>query len=87
MAKKSKKEEVAAAADAVEASAPENQEISASVEELIDFEAWYALREAAIPAHHHREIIKADFSARKVPAMATLAQFDDALRKYGIELA
>lgn len=55
-------------------------------EQLMEFEEWYSLREGLIPAHHHREIIKADFKARKVPNMATLKEFDEALRRYGISL-
>lgn len=56
-------------------------------EEFVDFETWYAAREGAIPGHHRKEILKADFKGRKVPNMATMAQFDDALREYGIKLA
>lgn len=58
-----------------------------SVEEpKIDFDAWYALRQSKIPAHHHKEIIKADFVGRKVPLVATIAEFDMALKKYGLPL-
>ena len=80
MAKKNRREE-----EVVEAL--EEAAVEAAVEELVDFETWYAQREAAIPAHHHREILKADFVARKVPAMATMDQFDTALEKYGVKLA
>jgi hypothetical protein len=85
MAKKNKRDmaDAGEAADAVEMKeAPE-----APSEELMDFESWYAERSGAIPAHHRKEIIKADFAGRKVPDMATMAQFDDALKKYGVELA
>lgn len=53
---------------------------------LLEFEEWFSQREELIPAHHHREIIKADFLARKVPKMATMDQFDEALRQYGVRL-
>lgn len=69
------------ALDVAEEAAPEAIE-----EELVDFEAWYAARQKAIPAHHHKEIIRADFKGRKVPEMATMAIFDDALKKYGVKL-
>lgn len=59
----------------------------AAPEELVDFDTWYAAREAAIPAHHYREILKADFVGRKVPAQATMGEFDNALEKYGVKLA
>lgn len=55
-------------------------------EKLMTFEEWYALREGQIPTHHYKEIIKADFMARKVLEIATLSEFDLALKKYGIEL-
>lgn len=53
---------------------------------LVEFEEWFSARENLIPAHHHREIIKADFKARKVPKLATMDQFDEALRQYGVNL-
>lgn len=53
---------------------------------LVEFEEWFSQREKLIPAHHHREIIRADFLARKVPKLATMDQFDEALRKYGVRL-
>lgn len=57
------------------------------VEELkIEFDGWHALRNAAIPAVHKKEILKADFKGRKVPMVATVAEFDEALRKYGVDL-
>lgn len=59
---------------------------SAPEEHKVDFDAWYALRRDKIPAHHHKEIIKADFAGRKVPNFATIAEFDMALEKYGIKL-
>lgn len=71
----------------VKEAAPKVVAKSAPTEEHVDFETWYAAREAAIPAHHHREILKADFAGRKVPAQATMTQFDAALEKYGVKLA
>ena len=65
----------------VEAAAAEEAEA------LMEFDEWYSLREKAIPRQHHKEILKADFKARKIPQMATQAQFDEALRKYGVKLA
>jgi hypothetical protein len=54
--------------------------------ELVDFETWYSIRQEEIPAQHHKEIIKADFNARKMPKMATIKEFDLALAKYGVKL-
>ena len=56
------------------------------VVELVDFETWLSVRASKIPACHHREILKADFNARKVPVMASMAEFDAALKKYGVSI-
>ena len=55
-------------------------------ESKIDFDSWFAQRSAKIPAQHHREILKADFKARGVGEEATMAEYDNALNKYGIKL-
>ena len=52
----------------------------------VDFDTWYIVRKNAIPSHHHKEIIKADFLARKIPNMCTMQEFDSALEKYGLKL-
>lgn len=52
----------------------------------IDFDTWYIVRRSLIPPHHHKEIIKADFLARKVPHMCTMEEFDSALEKYGLKV-
>lgn len=55
-------------------------------EPKIEFDAWFAMRSAVIPKVHKKEIIKADFKARKIPMVASIAEFDKALKKYGVEL-
>lgn len=55
--------------------------------DLVDFDAWYGVRSKQIPSQHRKEILKADFKGRKVPAMTTMAEFDLALKKYGVLLA
>lgn len=55
-------------------------------EEKHEFESWYALRSKKIPAHHHKEILKADFKARGLTDSETLEAFDAALKKYGVIL-
>ena len=50
------------------------------------FETWHAYREKAIPQHHYREILKADFKAQGIKDMATIAEFDKALKRYGVVL-
>jgi hypothetical protein len=65
--------------------APAAQEAAAQ-EPLVEFNAWFASRSKKIPAQHHREVLKADFKARGLGAMASMEDFDQALRKYGIKL-
>jgi hypothetical protein len=54
--------------------------------EAIGFEVWFTLRSDKIPKHHYREILKADFNSQGVPAKATMAQWDAALKRYGVAL-
>ena len=58
-----------------------------AIEELIDFDEWYSLREDMIPRQHHREILRADFNARKMPKLNTVEAFDRALGQYGVKLS
>jgi hypothetical protein len=53
----------------------------------VEFDGWYAARRHSIPAIHKKEILHADFKGRKVPMVATMAEFDEALKKYGVKLA
>lgn len=55
-------------------------------EELVEFEEWYAAREEFIPSHHRKEILKADFKGRGLGDKETMADFDYALKEYGVEL-
>jgi len=70
--------------EAQEESAPE--EVPAPAADLVEFDSWWALRSPKIPRHHYKEIIKADMKARGMQKLATLAQYDEALAKYGIKL-
>lgn len=68
------------------ATATKSKAQSSKEDSRVDFEVWYSIRSNKIPTQHHKEIIKADFKGRKVPALATMAEFDSALKKYGITL-
>ncbi len=57
------------------------------VRETVEFDVWWASRQSQIPAHHHKEIIKADMRGRGVSMKETMQDFDEALKKYGIQLA
>lgn len=64
----------------------EAPEVSAPMPEKIDFDSWWALVSAKIPAMHHREIVKADMVGRGMTDSETFEDFSAALKKYGIEL-
>lgn len=56
-------------------------------EPLVEFDAWYASRASRIPSQHHKEILWADFKARGLKKMALMNEYDEALKKYGVQLA
>jgi len=85
MVKKNKQAKDLELEAADEVSAPQEAEVVETPK--VEFDAWYAARAAVIPAIHKKEIIKADFKGRKVPMVATMSDFDEALRKYGVKLA
>jgi len=87
MSKKKKMQlEDAAEQQAIEVTEAEEAPSAITEELKVDFDTWYVLREPQIPAHHRKEIIKADFKGRGISVIATMAEFDEALRKYGIKL-
>lgn len=53
----------------------------------VDFDGWYALRGPRIPKHHHKEILRADFTARGLGQCESLEDFDAALNRYGVKLS
>lgn len=67
----------------------EAQEASAEAqsEPALEFDAWWAMRSGMIPAHHHKEVIKADMRARGLGNLESMHAFDEALAKYGIKLS
>ena len=62
------------------------EEKADQVVEKLDFETWFAMRESKLPKQHRKEIILADFKARGLQQCESLADFDAALRKYGVNL-
>jgi len=52
----------------------------------LDFDAWWAMKEKKIPKQHLKEIVLADFQARKLSLKETMQSYDEALMKYGIKL-
>jgi hypothetical protein len=54
--------------------------------EKMDFEAWFAMRESAIPRQHYKEIIRADFNGQGLSQCESQQDFDEALKTYGVKL-
>lgn len=52
----------------------------------IAFDSWFHQRKPMIPKVHMKEIIMADFKARGLGDMATMASYDAALELYGVKL-
>ena len=63
------------------------QEVAEQSEELVMFDAWYAMRAGSIPGKHMKEILRADFTGRGLGNKETMAAFDMALEKYGVKLS
>ena len=53
---------------------------------IVSFSVWYTMRQSKIPAIHKMGIIKADFEARGIKEEEPLEVFDEALKKYGINI-
>lgn len=82
MAKKSLKEQI----KEMEQKKREDSTPKIPEETRVTFDSWYHLRKDKIASCHLKEIIAADFKARKVPNEATIAEFDKALELYGVKL-
>lgn len=52
----------------------------------VEFDTWFYLRSEHIPGHHMKEVVLADFKARKLTKLETPETFDKALESYGIKL-
>lgn len=63
------------------------QETPGQEEQLVLFDAWYAMRANMIPSKHMKEIIRADFMGRGLTNKETVKKYDAALEKYGVKLS
>lgn len=52
----------------------------------VDFDAWWAMVERKIPAHHRKEVIWADLRARGLSQNESLKDYNAGLQKYGLKL-
>ena len=57
-----------------------------ATDKVVSFDSWYHQRSNKIPKQHLKEIIIADFKSRGLGKEATMAEYDKALKLYGIEL-
>jgi hypothetical protein len=83
MANKTKKQ---IKAEIKEMEAKKRQESEIKVDVAISFDSWFHRRSERIPKGHYKEVIAASFRSMKVPMMATIAEFDEALAKYGLKI-
>jgi hypothetical protein len=56
------------------------------VDKKVSFDSWYHQRKVKIPKQHMKEILWADFRARGLKKEASIAEYDKALKLYGIKL-
>ena len=55
-------------------------------DKTVSFDSWYHQRKQNIPKHHMKEILAADFKSRGLGDQATMAEYDKALKLYGVKL-
>lgn len=51
----------------------------------VSFEAWWAVTAKKLPAHHHKEVVMADFKARGLSTNETMTAYNKALQLYGVK--
>lgn len=55
-------------------------------DEKVSFDTWWMMRSKKIPQSHRKEVIRADFKGRKLTDKELVADWDKALKAYGLEL-
>lgn len=58
----------------------------AQPDKSVSFDSWYHQRKSKIPKQHLKEILSADFKSRGLGDGATMAEYDKALKTYGVAL-
>jgi hypothetical protein len=64
----------------------QKRQTTQKTDKVVTFDQWYHLRKESIPACHLKEILLVDFASRGLKTSATVAEFDKALKLYGVEL-
>lgn len=67
-----------------QAQAKEEAVAKGAMPDLIEFDIWWVMKSDAIPKHHMKEVIKADFKGRGLSNLETVETFDKALKAYGL---
>lgn len=86
MARKKKKEAEDLKAKIKKMESEKRPTVPTKVEKKVSFDSWYHQRCHKIPKQHRKEVIMADFKSRGLGKMATMEEFDKALKLYGIKL-
>lgn len=66
--------------------AMKKMEVKKPSPKTMTFDAWYSLRKSQIAEHHRKEVLKADFKARKCEEVHTMEDWDKLLLEYGVKL-
>ena len=65
--------------------AKKREKVVKEVEKRVNFDEWWSLRRTVIPPIHKKEVILANFKVWGLGKFELMADFDAALKKYGIE--
>ena len=89
MAKKKKAKKVQPALDPIaeikKMEAIKRKKVVNDAAKKMSFDEWWSLRRTVIPAMHKKEVIASNFVVWGLGDFELMADFDAALRKYGIE--
>ena len=86
MSKSKNKKSLKAEIKAMETKKSEESAPVLQTDKKVAFESWYHQRKSKIAKCHRKEILWADFQARKMNKEATMAEYDKALELYGVRL-
>jgi hypothetical protein len=70
----------------MEAERREKTAVEPKADKTVSFDSWYHQRKQKIPKQHMKEILSADFKSRGLGDKATMAEYDKALKLYGVKL-
>lgn len=81
-----KKKSLKAEIKEMESKKREEAAVPVKAEKKVSFNSWYHQRKNSIPKQHMKEVILADFVARGLKEEATMEEYDNALKLYGVKL-